>query len=430
MATPKLLLRKLDDLPHDPANARTHGPDQLEAIAHSIRRFGWTRPLLVDDVIRAGNGAASAARMIYAAGERIYMAPGKDHDGHLLPEGTVPVIDCTGWTPEERTAYALADNKLAANAGWDEGRLRAQLAELSAMDFNMSGIGFDTSELAKLLAPTGRTDPDDAPEPPEIVATVAGDVWVLGNHRLVCGSCTDPEAVALALNGVVPHLMVTDPPYGVEYDADWRNKAMRADGSAVGGRAIGKVENDNQADWRDAWVLFPGDVAYVWCAPGPLNCTVHDSLVAAGFPPRMQIVWAKSQLVIGRGHYHAQHENCWYAVRKGRTASWQGSRTESTLWDIGKPSKSETGHSTQKPLECMRRPIENNSKAGDAIYEPFSGSGTTIIAAEMTGRSCHAIELHPAYVDVAVRRWESFTGKEARLEATGQTFAEVAAARG
>jgi DNA modification methylase len=222
--------------------------------------------------------------------------------------------------------------------------------------------------------------------------------------------------------------MVTDPPYGVEYDADWRNKAMRADGTAIAGRATGKVLNDDKADWREAWALFPGDVAYVWHA-GLFAGVVADSLVACDFKLRSQIIWAKSNFAIGRGDYHWHHEPCWYAVREGKTGHYGGDRKQTTLWQIAKPQKSETGHSTQKPVECMKKPIENNSSPGQAVYEPFSGSGTTIIAAEQTGRCCYAIELNPAYVDVAVKRWQEFTGQQATLEATGETFETVAGGR-
>ncbi len=244
-----------------------------------------------------------------------------------------------------------------------------------------------------------------------------------------CGDSTVAANVETLLGGGMPHLMVTDPPYGVEYDADWRNHALRTDGSPANGRAIGAVENDDKADWRDAWALFSGDVAYVWHA----DCKSHvvaESLIACGFDLRAQVIWGKSQLVIGRGHYHPKHEPCWYAVRRGATGHWHGDRKQTTLWDIDKPRKSETGHSTQKPVTCMRRPIENNSAPGDGVYEPFSGSGTTIIAAEQTGRRCYAMELSPQYVDVAVRRWQQFTGKDAVHEASGRTFNALAARLG
>jgi DNA modification methylase len=182
------------------------------------------------------------------------------------------------------------------------------------------------------------------------------------------------------LGGVEPHLMVTDPPYGVNYDAGWRSQR----GVSRPGKALGKVLNDDNADWREAWTLFPGDVAYVWHA-GLHAGEVESSLLAVGFTIRCQIIWDKTRLIIGRGDYQWRHEPCWYAVRKGKAGHWSGDRTQASIWPILHRA-SETGHSTQKPVECMRRPIENNSSPGQAVYEPFCGSGTTIIAAEMTGR--------------------------------------------
>ena len=287
----------------------------------------------------------------------------------------------------------------------------------------------------------GNTDPDDAPPAPKDPVSVLGDVWILGNHRLACGDSTQPETVNRALGGSKPHLMVTDPPYGVEYDPSWRQKA----GVGSKGAATGKVMNDDRADWREVWALFPGSVAYVW--HGGLHAgTVEDSLVACKFKIRAQIVWVKSRPALSRGHYHWQHEPAlygvreseaddhWrfvpehelvgYAVKDGETADWHGGRKQSTVWFI-EHVKSDTGHGTQKPVEAMRRPIVNNSDPGDPVFEPFSGSGTTIIACEVTGRHCRAIELDPRYVDVDVLRWEAFTGKSAVLEATGQTFAAV-----
>lgn len=340
----------------------------------------------------------------------------------------------TGWTEAQKRAYTLADNQLALGSDWDEAILRSELDALAAMDFDLPLLGFDEGELSAIFNPpqAGLTDPDDVPETPADAVSVLGDVWLLGKHRIVCGDSTDADTVAKCLNGVVPHLMVTDPPYGVSYDANWRNEADRANGKPYGARAVGKVENDDRADWSEAYSLFPGEVAYVWHPPGATGLVFGASLQASGFDIRMVIIWAKQQFPIGRGHYHVQHEPCYYAVRKsaGATGHWQGDRKQSTLWHIDKPHKSETGHSTQKPVECMKRPIENNSKAGDAVYEPFSGSGTTIIAAEMTGRHCFAIELSPAYVDLAVLRWEQFTGEEATHAETGQTFAQVARERG
>lgn len=245
----------------------------------------------------------------------------------------------------------------------------------------------------------------------------------MGSHRLMCGDCTEREAVSALLCGVKPGLMVTDPPYGVEYDADWRNHAVRVNGKAFGARAISKVNNDDIADWGGAWSLFPGDICYIWHA-GKFASTVQRSLEEAGFEIRAQIIWAKSHFAISRGNYHWKHESCWYAVRKGATANWVGDRSQTTVWEIDH-AKNDTGHSTQKPVDCMRRPILNNSSPGQAVYEPFMGSGTTVIAAETTGRVCYGMEINPEYVDLAVRRWQDFTGKVAVREKDGASFLEI-----
>jgi DNA modification methylase len=382
-------------------NARTHSPAQIDLIAGSIREFGFNNPVLVDGEsgIIAGHGRVLAAQKL---GRR-----------------TVPVIELSHLTEAQRRAYILADNRLAEQAGWDRAMLALEAADLAAEGVDLGTLGFDAAEIEALLALPG-SDPreNEVPDPPETPVSRPGDLWVLGSHRLLCGDSTSPRDVARLLDGVEPHLMVTDPPYGVNYDPDWRNRA----GVAATGRT-GKVRNDDRADWREAWALFPGDVAYVW--HGALHAgTVAESLSAAGFDIRAQIVWAKERLVLSRGHYHWQHEPCWYAVRgKGH---WSGDRKQSTLWSIpSREQDAETIHGTQKPVECMRRPILNNSTRGQAVYEPFNGSGSTLIAAETTGRSCHAMELDPAYVDVAVQRWEAFTGGAARLGHAGPTFAEV-----
>ena len=389
------------------ANARTHSDAQVAQIAASIREWGWTTPILTDPEggVIAGHGRLLAARQLGIT--------------------EVPVMVAEGWTAAQRKAYVLADNQLALNAGWDAAVLSTELQGLSEVGFDLELLGFGNLEELLATGTEGLTDPDDVPETPAEPVTVLGDVWVMGRHRIVCGDSTDADTVAKCLNGVTPHLMVTDPPYGVEYDAGWRDD--RAGKVGKTGTATGAVMNDDRADWSEAWALFPGDVAYVWHA-GLRAREVVESLEAAGFSMRAQIIWAKSQLAMSRGHYHFQHEPCWYAVRNGKTGHWSGDRKQSTLWQIPKPQKSETGHSTQKPVECMKRPIENNSSAGQAVYEPFSGSGTTIIAGEMLGRAIHAIELSPAYVDVAVKRWQEFTGLEAVHEETGRTFNEIVAA--
>lgn len=387
-------------------NARTHTPAQIEQVARSITEFGWTNPILVD----GGNGIIAGHCRVQAAAQ--------------LGMSEVPCIELDGMSDEQRRAYIIADNRLAENAGWDFDTLKLEFADLDAAGFDLSLTGFDGFALESLLEPAqGLTDEDDAPALPDEPTAVTGDLWRLGSHRLLCGDATSADDVARLLDGVKPLLMVTDPPYGVEYDPDWRNSAEQAGqfgknggspgvGRAGSGRAVGRVSNDDRSDWREAWALFPGDVAYVWHA-GRHASAVQASLESAGFEIRNQVIWAKDRFPISRGHYHWQHEPCWYAVRnKGH---WQGSRKESTLWQIDH-RKSETGHGTQKPVECMRRPMQNNSSQGQAVYDPFMGSGTSLIAAETVGRQCFGMEIDPKYVDVAVQRWEAFTGQKAELE--------------
>jgi DNA modification methylase len=376
------------------SNARTHSDVQVAQIAASIREFGWTNPILVDgdSGVIAGHGRLLAA--------------------NRLGIDIVPVIELTGLSEAQKRALVIADNKLSENAGWNSELLGLELGELRDLGFDLSLTGFDELEIAALtnLGTSGLTDPDHIPETPIQPVSKLGD-------------STSADDVTRVLAGVKPHLCVSDPPFGVNYDPSWRLDR----GIASEGLARGKVLNDDRADWREAWALFPGDVIYCWHAALQTAAFV-ESLTAAGFQLRSQIIWDKTRLIISRGDYHFQHEPCWYAVRKGKTGHWAGDRKQTTVWAIPH-RKSSTGHGTQKPVECMKRPIENNSSPGQAVYEPFSGSGTTIIAAEMTGRACHAIELDPAYVDVAIKRWQEFTGKSAVLEGGEQTFAEVTVER-
>jgi len=397
------------DLAPYAANARTHTDEQIAQIAASIQEFGFTNPILAgsDGVIIAGHGRLLAAQRL-----------GLDK---------VPVITLGHLSEAQRRALVIADNKIAENAGWDEDLLRAELAALQEMEFDLDLVGFSDEELDDLLGDLeaealGEAEgEDEVPETPKNPVTRPGDLWVLGNHRLLCGDSTVATDVERVLGTVKPLLMVTDTPYGVEYDPGWRNQA-----GAAKTKRTGKVLNDDRADWREAWALFPGDVAYVW--HGALHATtVAESLIASGFTIRSQIIWAKDRLVLSRGDYHWQHEPCWYAVKKTGKGHWAGDRKQTTLWQIAnKDQDAETVHGTQKPVECMRRPILNNSSPGQAVYEPFMGSATTLIAAETTGRVCLGIELNPAYVDVAVERWQQLTGETATLEGDGRSFDEIA----
>lgn len=354
---------------------------------------------------------------------------GKVVDGHLrvalaVAEGqpALPItyVDLT----DEQEALILASmDPLSAMAETDTAKLTDLLSKFSIP------AGALADMLGTLAPPTskqGLTDDDAVPEVQDEPVTTLGDCWLLGAHRLVCGDSTEAEVVRRVLGADVPFLMVTDPPYGVDLDPEWRQEA----GLQNNTRQSGEVKNDDRADWTDAYRLFPGSVAYVWHA-SLRAIEFGASLIAAGFEIRACIIWAKQALQISRGHYHWQHEPCWYAVRKGKTANWLGDRKQSTLWSIpslngnGNREEEATGHGTQKPLELMRRPILNHTSPGDMVYDPFVGSGTTIIACEKEGRICRAIELDPKYCDVIVRRWEAFTGMQATLDGTGQTFSEV-----
>jgi DNA modification methylase len=390
-----------------PRNARSHNKAQIAELAGAIRAFGFTNPILANekgDVI-AGHGRLTAARQ--------------------LGLSEVPVIRVSGLNELQQRQLMLADNRIALNAGWDVELLHLELKDLSELGTDLSVLGFAAGEIARALTPadrTGLTDENELPETSDAVVSQVGDIWVMGKHRLACGDSTNTEVVDRLLGSVRPVLMVTDPPYGVKYDPEWRHRA-----GVNCSKRKGKVRNDEKADWSEAWALFTGNIAYVW--HGALHATtVAESLISQGFTIRAQIVWAKERLVIGRGDYHWQHEPCWYAVRE--RGNWTGDRKQTTLWTISSGDQdTETVHGTQKPVECMRRPIINNSSPGDVVYEPFLGSGTTLIAAETTGRTCFAIELDPRYVDMAVRRWQAFTGKQAELAGEGTTFDELSLAR-
>jgi DNA modification methylase len=409
---PVATVGRLTDLKADPLNANAGTERGREMLEASIRSHGAGRPIFVDKhgVLIGGNKTRDAA---LAAGlEEAIIIKG---DGSRLVVFQREDLDLA--TDPKAAELAIADNRVGeVSLSWDPTVLQA----LVAKGVDLKDL-WTERELVMFLAKVnpGLTDPDAVPEE-RATDIVAGDIFALGRHRLVCGDSTAAGVVAALLGEVRPHLMVTDPPYGVDYDPDWRNRAKRAGSmQAYGASSTGTVVNDNRADWSAAWELFPGSVCYVW--HGALHATlVAESLAAAKFDIRAQIIWAKQHAPISRGHYHWQHEPCWYAVRKGSTGHWAGDRKQTTLWQIsnanafgGREKDDATGHGTQKPVECMRRPIENKSSEGQAVYEPFLGSGTTVIAAEQTGRACYAVELKPSYVQMAIDRWEAFTGDKA-----------------
>jgi len=399
----------IDALQADPENRRRHPERNLAMITAALRDVGAARSIVIDETNRvlAGNGVLAAAPAAGLSSIRVIDAAGDE----------LIAVRRSGLTPDQKRALAIYDNRTAELAEWN----LEQLALDQAADLDLRPF-WTAAEEAALFAghdpdlKAGLTDPDDVP-PARATTIQVGDVFALGPHRLACGSATDAGLVERLLGDVRPQLMVTDPPYGVNYNPRWRRDRGLSKPHNV--RAEGTVDNDNRADWRDAWALFPGDVAYVWHAALHAD-TAYAALVAANYEIRSQIIWAKPNLVIGRGHYHWQHEPCWYAVRTSRTGHWAGDRKQSTVWAIpnmhrtqGDVDDGKNEHSTQKPVECMRRPITNNSSPGQAVYDPFVGSGTTIIAAEQTARVCYAIELNPSYVQLTIDRWEAFTGQQA-----------------
>ena len=387
--------------PHEltpyPGNPRLNDAG-VDAVARSIQEFGFRQPIVVDEqgVIVVGHTRHKAALK--------------------LGLETVPVHVAIGLTQAQLRAYRIADNQTATLSEWDDGKLVMELLELSKMDYNLDLTGFSADEIASYIeSPSeGLTDADDIPAVPANPITKTGDLYLLGDHRLLCGDSTNAQDVARLLGDRRPFMMVTDPPYGVEYDPEWRKEA----GLNVSGRT-GKVVNDHQVDWSAAYKLFPGDVAYVWHA-STFTIDVGLHLRESQFQIRSSIIWRKPSLVLSRGHYHWQHEPCWYAVREGKTAKWAGDRSQSTLWEIArKDGTGDTVHGTQKPVECMARPVRNHGGKEDDVYDPFLGSGTSIIACEQLGRRCCGMEISPAYCDVIVQRWEAFTGKKAERNSNG-----------
>src|SRR4051795_6465382 len=358
-------------------------------------------------------------------------------DGHLrlkaaaklrLPE--LPVILCDDWTPAQVKAFRLSVNRSATWADWDWTQVSFELNELKIADFDLDLTGFTGFEIDSMLRNPESDSGDAVPDLPSEPVTRTGDLWRCGNHRVLCGDSTSAADVARLLGSDTPELMITDPPYGVEYDPSWRELAGLGPQ-----RQTGTVQNDHQVDWRAAWELFPGDGAYVWHA-GVHAAEVATGILAAGFVIRSQIIWCKQHFAMSRGHYHWQHEPCWYAVRQERNAHWRGDRTQSTVWQLanlnpfgGSSEEPVTGHGTQKPVELMRRPILNHTETGDLVYDPFLGSGTTLIAAETTERTCVGMEIDPRYVDVIVLRWQSLTGKQAILNGENAEFEAVRAMR-
>jgi DNA methylase/ParB-like nuclease family protein len=407
--------------PIDKVRPYEHNPRKIpqraiDKVASSIQEFGWRQPIVTDP---AG---------VIVAGTVRYLAALK------LGLEQVPVHVAMGLTPEQVRAYRLMDNRSNAETDWDLDLLKLEITELDALDFNLKFTGFEAREIDEFLVNSDLAADEaanQAPPVPTKPVSRPGDLWWCGGSRVLLGDATNQEHVARALGELQPVLMTTDPPYGVQLDPMWREEAGL--GSTV---QTGKIENDDRVDWSAAHRLFPGDIAYVWHA-GLYSGPVAMSLQEVGFEIRAQIIWTKPNFVLSRGSYHWQHEPCYFCVRKGARSHWRGDRTQSTVWPVatlnpfgGKnQEETATGHGTQKPIELMRRPILNHTERGDAIYDPFLGSGTTLIAAELTERVCCGLEIDAKYVDVIVCRWQQLTGRSATLDGDGRSFDEIKAER-
>lgn len=380
-------------------NPRKISKDQMEKLCESLKNdpdFFFNRPCLVhekDGVLEvyAGNQRVRAAKKLKWKKVPCILEKGLSED--ILNERII----------KDNKTYGEFDYEMLANE-WDVDLLLDAgftPEELVGSDHGITDLGSTEEDESNILEP-GKD---------EEAVTKLGDIYDLGPHRIICGDSTLPDVVDNLLSGNYPILMVTDPPYGVEYDPSKRKKH--------GAKAMGVVQNDDRSDWALAYYLFPGSIAYVWHASWFIDI-VKKNLTDCEFEIKQLIIWAKQHFAFGRSDYHWQHEPCWYAIKKGHQHNWNGDRKQTTLWEIsnlncfGKSQDEDerTAHSTQKPIECMARPIRNNTCEGEGVYDPFLGSGTTLIAAEQLGRICYGVELSPAYCDIIVKRYINFVAKK------------------
>ncbi len=394
-------------------NARTHSDEQVAQIAASIAEFGWTNPILAggDGVVIAGHARLLAARKLGIT--------------------EVPVIILDHLSESQRRALVIADNRLALNAGWDEEMLRVELDALREDDFNLDLLGFGDDELEALLSEpdgevAGNTDDDAVLETPETAVTVLGDVWLLGDHRLLCGDATKIEAVQKVLADGLADMVFTDPPYNVNYGATMKDKLR--------GKKR-KIANDNLGDCFEQFLrdvcanllTVTKGAIYVCMSSSELH-TLHRAFTESGGHWSTFVIWAKNTFTMGRSDYQRQYEPILYGWKEGTDHFWCGARDQGDVWLVKKPVANDL-HPTMKPVELVERAVRNSSKSRDTVLDPFGGSGSTLIACEKAGRHARLIELESKYCDVIIRRFQDFTGKPATIESDGRAFAEVAAER-
>lgn len=391
-------------------NPRTHSDAQVAQIAASILAFGFNNPILVDTKagIIAGHGRLLAARKLQ------------------LRE--VPVIVLDHLTETQKRAYILADNQLALNAGWDEELLRIELTALQEEDFDLNLVGFEDEELARLLAAQdaadGLTDEDAVPELPQTPVSVTGDLWILGNHKLLVGDSTNHAHVAKLMAGETGDLIFTDPPYNVDYEG-YTEERLKIKGDRM---SNADFKQFLEAAFRSCRaVVKPGASLYV-CHSSSWQREFHNALETAGFEMRCQIIWAKNTFAWGFGRYKFQHEPIFYTHVAGEKDPWYGDKSQSTLWQEKKPAANRI-HPTAKPVELIERALVNSSKAGDTVADLFGGSGSTLIACERRNRKARLMEIDPRYADCIVKRFQEYSGKPATLDGDGRTFEEIAQER-
>ena len=394
-------------------NARIHSDDQVAKIAASLIEFGWTVPILVDDggEVIAGHGRILAARQLDIA--------------------EVPVIRLGHLTPEQVRGYRIADNQLTLLGEWDEAALAEETQWLNGADFDLELLGFSEEELQRLMAPLegdgeGLADEDEIPEPPAEPVTRPGDVWVLGNHRLLCGDATVCSNIERVMDGHLADMTFCDPPYNVDYGNPTSDKA-RGNNRRILNDNLGSGFAEFLYDACVNILLVTKGAVYVCMSSSELH-SLQAAFAKAGGHWSTFVIWAKNTFTLGRADYQRQYEPILYGWKQGNDHYWCGARDQGDVWFFDKPVKNDL-HPTMKPVALVERAIRNSSKTRDIVLDPFGGSGTTLIACSKTGRQARLVELDPKYCDVICRRWQELTGGTATLESDGRTFDEVAGER-